>query len=198
MVSEPASPTQASPAAAESPEVHSRLAIWIMVGVLALLVFALIGLALMLIPNARAVSTNDTAGALDQRMIRIADQLQCPICEGQSVAFSSSQLAGEMRVVILEKLQAGESEAQIMQYFVDRYGIRILREPPKQGLNLWLWIIPIMGFGIGIAGLLWKLRQMASAQRHVQASDSEDGEKSPVIDSDIQEILVQYDKDLLA
>ncbi len=151
-------------------------------------------LAFILAPNlsgdpVRAVNGSAEAGSVDQQMIRIADRLQCPICEGQSVAFSGSQLAGEMRNMILEKLEAGESEAAIMRYFIDRYGIKILREPPKTGLNLWLWLIPILGVAAGVVGLTWRLRQMSKSHDNQGATD-------PFLDTpEVQDLLAEYDKD---
>ncbi|MCB0080336.1 MAG: cytochrome c-type biogenesis protein CcmH, partial [Caldilineaceae bacterium] len=54
---------------------------------------------------------------IEQETLRIADDLQCPVCEGQSVAYSNSQLANEMRRQAMEKLLAGENEATIKQLF---------------------------------------------------------------------------------
>ncbi len=141
-----------------------------------------------------ALATNgnasEQADSLDQQMIRIADRLQCPICEGQSVAFSGSQLAAEMRRLILQKLEAGESEAAIMRYFIDRYGVKILREPPKTGWNLWLWIMPILGVAAGLVGLTWRLRQMSLNHDNQETTD-------PFLDTpEVRELLAEYDKDL--
>lgn len=141
--------------------------------------------------------------SLDQRMIRIADQLQCPICEGQSVAFSGSQLAAEMRRTIEEKLAAGENEEQIIAYFVDRYGVKILREPPRQGLLTWLWVTPIVGFTLALLGLVWKLRQMSSSRRESRVAATvhnnvSSEEEDPVLDPALQDLITQYDRDFLA
>ena len=129
------------------------------------------------------------SGSLDQQMIRIADRLQCPICGGQSVAFSGSQLAGEMRRIIMEQLEAGKDEDAIMRYFIDRYGISILREPPKNGLNLWLWVIPILAVVVAVVWLTWRLRQMSK--------DQGDRPTDPFLDTpEVQSLLAEYDKDL--
>lgn len=181
---------------------QGRVHNWIMALFLVMLVAGLAGLAWLLAPNLRQAIPLAAGGAglsLDQRMIRIADRLQCPICEGQSVAFSNSQLAAEMRRLILDKLQDGEDEAQIMQYFVDRYGVKILREPPKQGLNIWLWITPMLGLVAGLAGLLWKLRLPAAAEPAGEDDELGKGQLDHdlALDPEVQELLAQYDKDLL-
>lgn len=173
---------------------------WAVLVALMILVAGVTGLALALVPNLRADLAPVTDGderSFDQQMIRISDRLQCPICQGQSVAFSNSPLAGEMRRLVLEKLQAGESEAQIMQYFVDRYGVNILRDPPWQGLNFWLWVTPAVGIVVGVSGLIWALRRMAKAQQ-LEAATQTSNASAPLLDPDVQALVAQYDKEFLA
>lgn len=178
---------------------------WSLLTFVLLILVALSMVAFFLLPNLRnSISTADADGttALTQETLRIADELQCPVCEGQSVAYSNSQLATEMRRQVEEKLAAGESEAAIKQFFVDRYGVRVLREPPRTGLNLWLWRLPIIGLVIGLAGLTWNLQNMTrkhnTSQKKtltpqtVPPSTSEDD----LVDSEVKELLVQYDRDL--
>src|SRR3954470_15511059 len=85
------------------------------------------------------------ADALDDGVRRVALQLQCPVCEGETVADSPSGLAGDMRSVIRTKLVAGESDQQILDEFVDSYGDSILTEPPKRGISLGVWVGPVIG-----------------------------------------------------
>jgi cytochrome c-type biogenesis protein CcmH len=99
------------------------------------------------------------ADPLDHETRRIGKQLQCPICSGAAVADSPSELAGQMRNVIRAKLEAGESEEQIIAYFVERYGDSVLIEPPRRGIGLAVWIAPVGVLAIG-ALLLWRLLQI--------------------------------------
>ena len=108
------------------------------------------------------------ADAIDVEVTRIATQLQCPVCEGESVATSNSGLAKDMRDVIRTKLQAGESDQQILDEFVAAYGDSILSDPPKRGLGLGVWVGPVIGLAIGgvlLASLLaaWVRRRPAAA-----------------------------------
>ena len=89
------------------------------------------------------------ADALDDSVRRIALQLQCPVCEGESIADSPSGLAADMRAVIRTKLVAGESDQQILDEFVASYGDGILTEPPKRGISLGVWIGPVIGVALG-------------------------------------------------
>ena len=163
----------------------------LMLGVLLLLAVGLALLASILAPNL-PVGMEPETRTLDQRMIQVADQLQCPICQGQSVAFSNSPLATEMRRTILDKLAAGEDEAAIMDYFVERYGIKILREPPRQGLNAWLWITPMVTFAVAVVWLVWTLWHMARTKRAVEGA----ADDAPALDDEVQALLAQYDEEL--
>lgn len=101
------------------------------------------------------------ADALDDEVRQIAEQLRCPVCQGETVADSQAPISVQMRGIIREKLQQGETRDQIIQYFVDRYGEAILTQPPKHGLNLLVWVLPLAGIlaGLGIlATALWARR----------------------------------------
>lgn len=108
---------------------------------------------------------------LDDEALEIGKMLRCPICQNISVAFSPSQLAGQMREVIRQKLEAGESREQIVQYFVDRYGESILLEPPKRGFNLVAWRGPFLAVLVGGIGLYLLLRSWTRTPPPPQPDD---------------------------
>jgi cytochrome c-type biogenesis protein CcmH len=78
----------------------------------------------------------------DPRVRLIAEKLRCPVCQNESVADSPSELAAQMRSLIRDKLAAGETEDQIIQYFASRYGEWILLEPPRHGVLWVVWLAP--------------------------------------------------------
>jgi cytochrome c-type biogenesis protein CcmH len=98
------------------------------------------------------------ADALEDGVRRVALQLQCPVCEGQSIADSPSGLAADMRTVIRTKLVAGEADQQILDEFVASYGDSILSEPPKRGISLGVWLGPSIGVALGAITLVLLLR----------------------------------------
>jgi cytochrome c-type biogenesis protein CcmH len=104
------------------------------------------------------------ADALDDGVRRVAMQLQCPVCEGESVADSPSGLATDMRALIRTRVAAGVPDQQILDEFVASYGDGILSEPPKRGISLGVWLGPTIGVGLGtllLALLLWTWRRPA-------------------------------------
>jgi cytochrome c-type biogenesis protein CcmH len=86
---------------------------------------------------------------LSPEALEIANNLNCPVCEGQSVRDSNSQLARDMRRIVQEQLDEGYTEDEVYDYFVDRYGVGILRNPPKSGFFMTLWWAPVIGIAIG-------------------------------------------------
>jgi len=99
---------------------------------------------------------------LDQRVHDVASQLKCLVCQGESVADSPATLSLQMRGVIRQQLQSGKSEQEVVQYFVSRYGDRILLSPPWQGLTLLTWLVPIALMVGGILLLFVVLRSWQS------------------------------------
>ena len=96
------------------------------------------------------------ADSVDDETRRIAKGLQCPVCQGASVADSPSDLAEQMRAVIRRKVEQGESEQQIVQFFVERYGDGVLIEPPRRGIGLAVWLGPALVLAVG-SGVLFLL-----------------------------------------
>jgi cytochrome c-type biogenesis protein CcmH len=134
----------------------------------------LLVLAMMLI-GTQGVLAQDV---YSEQTLEISRKLQCPVCAGQSVADSTSKLAGQMRAIIEEKVQAGESEQQIIDYFVARYGESVVTEPPKSGFSLALWWMPVVVVVLGavVVGLFVRERTQSGARRRVVA-DGPDGDE---------------------
>src|SRR5262249_60739218 len=109
------------------------------------------------------------ADPADDAVRRVAVQLQCPVCEGETVWDSGSKLAADMRSVIRAKQAAGESDQQILDEFVGSYGDGILTEPPKHGISLGVWIGPLIGVAIGASILALVVRQWRGSPARQEA-----------------------------
>ncbi|MGN6698320.1 MAG: cytochrome c-type biogenesis protein [Thermomicrobiales bacterium] len=105
---------------------------------------------LMLALAAAALPATVRADALDDQVRAIAKQLRCPVCTGETVADSNAEVSVQMRGIIREKLQQGETPDQIKAYFVARYGESILAEPPARGFTLGVWLMPILALIVGL------------------------------------------------
>ncbi len=89
------------------------------------------------------------AQTLTDRTDAIARRLMCPVCAGQSVAESNSDLARDMRKLIRKKIEGGQSDDEIISWFQSKYGDTILAEPPIRGFNLVVWLLPIVAVVTG-------------------------------------------------
>ena len=97
----------------------------------------------------------DLGGPTDDEVNAIAKQLFCPVCENTPLDVCPTQACAQWRALIREKLTEGWSEDEIKGYFVDQYGARALSEPPLQGFNWLVYIVPPILFVIG-AYILYK------------------------------------------
>jgi cytochrome c-type biogenesis protein CcmH len=109
-------------------------------------VSALIVLLLLLFINQSAFAQEDVP--TDDDVNAIAKQLYCPVCENIPLDVCPTKACSQWRETIREKLAAGWSEEQIKGYFVEQYGARVLAAPPAQGLNLLIYILPVVSFMI--------------------------------------------------
>jgi cytochrome c-type biogenesis protein CcmH len=103
------------------------------------------------------------AASLSERTLAVARELRCPVCQGESVADSQSGISQGMRAIIRQKLVAGQTPDSIKQYFVARYGNKILLAPPANGIGDVAWLAPplLVAGGMGLLITLvfdWKSR----------------------------------------
>ena len=83
--------------------------------------------------------------ALEQRARALSDGLRCPVCRNESIDESNAAISRDLRLLLRARLVAGDTDAEAMQYLVDRYGDYILLNPKVEGANILLWLAaPIM------------------------------------------------------
>ena len=109
------------------------------------------------------------AKSIDDQVKEISYLLMCPVCQGQSVGESNSNLAHDMRDIIRKQLEEGKSKEEILAYFVNSYGESILASPPPKGINWLLWLLPgvaIVFGGLGIILFLYKSQSNKNDDKH--------------------------------
>jgi cytochrome c-type biogenesis protein CcmH len=131
--------------------------------------------------------------SIDDEAREISYLLMCPVCQGQSVAESNSELAKDMRLIIRQKLEAGESKQEIINYFVNRYGDSILGYPPVKGVNLLLWVLPALAVvfgGIGIGLFLYRSKATTGEEISVGKvqNTKEDKEYLKMVEKDLKDL----------
>lgn len=98
--------------------------------------------------------------ALEARARDISKELRCLVCQNQSIDDSDATLARDLRILVRDRLKAGDSDAEAVEFIVERYGDFVLLRPPFKNSTLILWIGPGVIFLIGIIGVtLWHRRR---------------------------------------
>ena len=92
--------------------------------------------------------------ALEARARAISEDLRCLVCQNQSIDDSHAGLAHDLRVLVRERLAAGDSDAAVKAYLVSRYGDFVLLKPPLQADTLLLWGLPFLVLTAGALSLL--------------------------------------------
>jgi cytochrome c-type biogenesis protein CcmH len=115
------------------------------ISVVALVVAALVALILV-VPPAHAVEPGEMLKdpALEARARRISQELRCLVCQNQSIDDSNAELARDLRVLVRERLAAGDSDAAVLAFVEARYGEFVLLRPPLKLHTLALWSAPIL------------------------------------------------------
>lgn len=104
---------------------------------------------------------------------RIGTKLHCPICSGESIAQSQTDISRQMMNEVRDGIRRGQSERQILERFVAGYGERILMEPPKKGINWLLWGFPVGALLLG-TGLWQSYLRRASREPAEPLSDADE------------------------
>lgn len=93
---------------------------------------------------------------LEQRARDVGNALRCVVCQNQSIEESDASLAKDMRQIVRERLEQGETDAQVIEFMRTRYGDYVLLKPPVQRNTYALWFLPILivlGMGIWFLSL---------------------------------------------
>lgn len=111
---------------------------------------------------------------LEARAREISKNLRCLVCRNENIDSSNAGIAGDLRVLVRERLVAGDSDEQVISYIVDRYGEYVLLRPARSWSNLALWAAgPVLFLtGLGIA-LIFVRRRKAVAPESLSASEQE-------------------------
>ena len=119
---------------------------------------------------------------LEERVMAIAAELRCLVCQNQTIAESDADLAKDLRNQVREKLLAGQSERDIMDYMTARYGDFVLWRPPFKPITLLLWLGPVLLLLAGLLALYYRLVRARDAGA-IELSEAERARAALLLDS---------------
>lgn len=103
-----------------------------------------------------------TDSVLEARVRAVAAELRCPVCQGESILDSPAELAQQMKAVVRDQLREGRTPDEIKAFFVARYGEWILLRPAMKGLNIALYVFPVLVVIGGLALVAMLVRRWTS------------------------------------
>jgi len=111
--------------------------------------------------------------AVEDRLVGIAEDLRCLVCQNESLAASRAPLAEDLRREIREQIRAGKTDPEIVDYLVSRYGDFVRYRPPMKPTTWLLWLGPFVLLAAGLATLVVQLRRRNVAAAAAPLSDDE-------------------------
>jgi cytochrome c-type biogenesis protein CcmH len=139
-------------------------------------ILALLIVVMGLASPAFAVQPNEILDdpALERRARSISAELRCMVCQNQSIDDSDAELARDLRVLVRERLVSGDTDDQVYDYVVSRYGEFVLLRPRLSIQTLALWAAPILVMGAGIAAIATFLRNRDPLQAGPTLTEGEE------------------------
>ena len=101
---------------------------------------------------------------LEKRVMALAEELRCLVCQNQTLADSNAPLAEDLRNQVREKMRQGKSDAEVVDFLVERYGDFVLYRPPLKATTVLLWFGPLLLLAAGFAVLLLRILRRRQAQ----------------------------------
>lgn len=143
--------------------------------------FALIALlAALILPSAALAVTPDEMlkdPVLEARARDLSRELRCMVCQNQSIDDSEASLAKDLRLLVRERLTQGDSDQQVLDFLVARYGVFVLLKPPVEYHTLLLWGLPPVALVAGMIALFMVARRRRSVSVEPPALSGEEQRK---------------------
>ena len=111
--------------------------------------------------------------ALEARMLVIAEELRCLVCQNETIAASHADLAVDLKNQIRIKLTEGQSQKQILDFMVERYGDFVLYRPPLKTTTVLLWLGPFTLLAVAVLMLVLNVRRRRQAVQPAALSDAD-------------------------
>jgi cytochrome c-type biogenesis protein CcmH len=120
--------------------------------------------------------------AVEARLLVIAEEVRCLVCQNESLAGSQADLANDLRREIRAQIRQGKTDAEIMEFLVSRYGDFVRYRPPFNATTGLLWVGPFAALLAGLAGLILFLRRRHRAIAPAALTDDERRKAAALLD----------------
>ena len=122
---------------------------------------------------------------LEARARVLSRELRCMVCQNQSIDESEAPLARDLRLLVRERLSKGDTDQQVLDFLVVRYGEFVLLKPPLESKTIILWALPPLALLAGAIGLFFAVRRRRTAQLEAATLSIEERRRlSTLVDDD--------------
>ena len=135
--------------------------------------FLALALCSSLLVQAKVAPNTSADPALESRMMVIAEELRCLVCQNETIAASHADLAVDLKNQIRIKLTEGQSQKQILDFMVERYGDFVLYRPPLKTTTVLLWLGPFTLLAIAVLTLVLNVRRRRRGAQPAALSDAD-------------------------
>lgn len=109
---------------------------------------------------------------LEKRARALSVNIRCLVCQNQSIDDSNADLARDLRILVRERLIAGDSDTEVLDYLISRYGDFVMLKPPFKGSTFILWLGPLFVFVLAVIGLVIYFRRRQTELANTSDSSS--------------------------
>lgn len=114
---------------------------------------------------------------LEARARELSRELRCMVCQNQSIDESEAPLARDLRLLVRERLTKGDTDQQVLDFLVVRYGEFVLLKPPLESRTIILWALPPVALLAGAVGLVFAMRRRRTVQLEPATLSTEERRK---------------------
>lgn len=120
---------------------------------------------------------------IEQRAHKIGEALRCVVCQNQSIDESNAPLAADMRLMVRDRIRAGDSNAEVIGFMRERYGDFVLLKPPLQANTILLWFLPFAGLILLFVWYIWRAKHKRQPMANIPLSENERAELAKLRDN---------------
>ena len=121
---------------------------------------------------------------LEARARELSKTLRCLVCQNENIDSSHAPLAKDLRVILRERLSAGDTDAEVIEFLVTRYGDFVLLMPPVQKNTMILWLAPFLFIIFGTTGVMVYMRNAGTVAREADLTEEDTRRLAELMDVD--------------
>lgn len=128
---------------------------------------------------------------VEKRMLILTEDLRCLVCQNESIADSRAEFSNDIRRIIREQIKANKTDAEIIDFLVDRYGDFVLYNPPMKATTVLLWFGPLIMFMIGLWFLVRYLKMRRVQIEEVRLTEADEKKIAAMLNDKTESLQLQ-------